>query len=34
MPRPQSSKEIASFSECRVEVDKLLAEKKVLQQEI
>ena len=33
MPRPQSSKDIASFSECRVEVDKLLAEKKVLQQD-
>ena len=33
MPRPQSSKDIASFAECRVEVDKLLAEKKVLQQD-
>jgi small-conductance mechanosensitive channel len=33
MPRPQSSKDIASFSECRVEVDKLIAEKKVLQQD-
>ena len=33
MPRPESSKDIASFSECRVEVDKLLAEKKVLQQD-
>ena len=33
MPRPESSKDIASFSECRVEVDKLIAEKKVLQQD-
>jgi ribosomal protein L34E len=30
MPRPESSKDIATFAECRAEVDKLIAEKKEL----
>tara|TARA_R100000687_G_C6352726_1_gene119613 strand:+ start:167 stop:577 length:411 start_codon:yes stop_codon:yes gene_type:complete len=30
MPRPESSKAIATFAECRIEVDRLLAEKKEL----
>ena len=34
MPRPESSKDIATFAECRVEVDRLLAEKKELQRNL
>ena len=34
MPRPESSKEIPTFAECRVEVDRLLAEKKELQRNL
>ena len=30
MPRPESSKDIATFAECRAEVDKLITEKKEL----
>ena len=34
MPRPESSKEIPTFAECRIEVDRLLAEKKELQRNL
>ena len=34
MPRPESSKEIPTFAECRIEVDRLLTEKKELQRNL
>jgi len=34
MPRPQSSKDIATFAECRAEVDRLIAEKSELRRNL